>query len=74
MLAISICVLLEIDSGVFMLFVVFYIFILGRDSSVGIGTRYGLDDLGIESRWQRDFIHPFKRPWGPLSIGPLSRW
>jgi hypothetical protein len=23
----------------------------GRDSSVGIATRYGLDGLGIESRW-----------------------
>jgi hypothetical protein len=25
--------------------------IVGRDSSVGIATRYGLDDPGIESRW-----------------------
>ena len=24
---------------------------VGRDSSVGIATRYGLDDQGIESRW-----------------------
>ena len=24
---------------------------VGRDSSVGIATRYGLDDPGIESRW-----------------------
>ena len=24
---------------------------MGRDSSVGIATRYGLDDPGIESRW-----------------------
>ena len=30
----------------------------GRDSSVCIATRYGLDGLGIESRWRRDFPHP----------------
>jgi hypothetical protein len=31
---------------------------VGLDSSVGIGTRYGLDGPGIESRWRRDFPHP----------------
>ena len=31
---------------------------MGRDSAVGIGTRYGLDGLGIESLWGRDFPHP----------------
>ena len=31
---------------------------VGRDSSVGIVTRYGLDCPGIESRWGRDFPHP----------------
>jgi len=30
---------------------------VGRDSSVGIETRYGLDGQGIESRWGRDFPH-----------------
>jgi hypothetical protein len=29
----------------------------GQDSSVGIATGYGLDGLGIESRWWRDFSH-----------------
>jgi hypothetical protein len=29
----------------------------GRDISVGIATGYGLDGLGIESRWRRDFLH-----------------
>jgi hypothetical protein len=29
--------------------------LVGRVSSVGIGTRYGLDGPGIESRWGRDF-------------------
>jgi hypothetical protein len=31
---------------------------VGRDSVVGIATRYGLDGPGIESRWGRDFPHP----------------
>ena len=31
---------------------------VGRDSSVGIATRYGPDGLGIEFRWGRDFPHP----------------
>ena len=30
---------------------------MGRDSSVGIAIRYGLDGPGIESRWGRDFPH-----------------
>ena len=30
----------------------------GRDSSVGIATRYGLDGPGSETRWGRDFPHP----------------
>ena len=38
---------------------------VGRDSAVGIATRYGLDGPGIESRWGRDFPH---RPWGLPSL------
>ena len=30
---------------------------MGRDSSVGIATSYGLDVPGIESQWERDFPH-----------------
>jgi hypothetical protein len=30
----------------------------GRDSSVGIATRYGLDGPGIESRWGSRFSAP----------------
>jgi len=36
---------------------------VGRDSSVGIGTRYGLDGPGIESRWSARFS-------APVQIGP----
>ena len=38
---------------------------MDRDNAVGIATRYGLDGLGIESRWRRDFPD---RPWGPPSL------
>ena len=31
---------------------------IGRDSSVSIATRYGLDGPGIEFRLGRDFLHP----------------
>ena len=31
---------------------------VGRGSSVGMETRYGLDGPGIESMWGRDFPHP----------------
>ena len=37
---------------------------MGRDSSVGIATRYGLDSPGIESRWRRDFPHPSRPALG----------
>jgi len=31
---------------------------VGRDSAVGIATRYGLDGPGIESRWGAGFSAP----------------
>ena len=39
----------------------------GRDSSVGIATRYGLEGPGIESRWGggRDFSHLSRPALGP---------
>jgi hypothetical protein len=37
----------------------------GRDSSVGIATRYGPDGPGIESWWWRDFPRPSKPDLGP---------
>jgi hypothetical protein len=42
---------------------------VGRDSSVGIATRYGLDGPGIESKWGGDiFRNCPDRPWGPPSL------
>ena len=38
---------------------------VGRNSSVGTATRYGLDGLGIEFRWRRDFPHPSRQALGP---------
>ena len=45
---------------------------VGRDSSVGIVTRYGLDGPGIESRWRRDFPHPSRPALGPTQ--PPIQW
>ena len=33
---------------------------VSQDSVDGIATRYGLDDLGIESRWVQDFSAPVR--------------
>ena len=43
-------------------------YFVGRDSSVGISTRYRLDGPAIESRWERDFPHPSSRHWYPPSL------
>ena len=42
------------------------------DGSVGIATRYGLEGLGIESRWGRDFPH-LSRP-APRPTQPPVQW
>jgi hypothetical protein len=41
---------------------------VGRDSSVGIATRYGVDGPGIESQWVKIFCTCSDRPWGPPSF------
>ena len=45
---------------------------VGRDSSVGIATRYGLDGPGLESWWARNFPHPFRPALGPTQ--PPVQW
>jgi hypothetical protein len=45
---------------------------LGRDSSVGIATRYGLDGPGVEPRWGGHFLHPSRPALGPIQ--PPVRW
>jgi hypothetical protein len=61
------------------LFIVVQIFFLtcslsevGRDSSVGIATHYGLDGPGIESRWGRDFLRLSRPVLGPTQ--PPIQW
>jgi hypothetical protein len=45
---------------------------MGRDSSVGIATRYGLDGPRFESRWRRDFPHRSRPALGPAQ--PPINW
>jgi hypothetical protein len=45
---------------------------VGRDSVVGIATRYGLDGPGFESRWGRDFPLLSKPTLGPTQ--PPIQW
>jgi hypothetical protein len=40
----------------------------GRERSVGIATRYGLDDPGIESRCGRNFPRPSREALGSPSL------
>jgi hypothetical protein len=49
---------------------------VGRDNSVGMATRYGLDGPGIECRWERDFPHasrPAVGPWYRVSFPGVKR-
>jgi len=42
--------------------------VVGYDSSLGIGTHYGLDGQGIKSCWRWDFcMHP-DHPYSPPSL------
>jgi hypothetical protein len=45
---------------------------VGRDISVDIAIRYGLDGVGIESRWERDFPQPSRPALGPTQ--PPVQW
>ena len=45
---------------------------VGRDSAVGIATRYRLDGPGIESRWGRLFPHPLRPALGANQ--PPMQW
>ena len=40
--------------------IVYYTILVGRDSVVGVASRYGLDSLGIESWWGSRFSTPIQ--------------
>ena len=44
------CLLTNLVSRIIIIIIIIILVIVGRDSSVGITTRYGLDGPGIESR------------------------
>ena len=46
--------------------------IVGRDSSVGIATRYGLEGPGDQIPTWHDFPHPSRPALGPTQ--PLKQW
>ena len=41
---------------------------MGRDSTVGVATRYGLDGPGIESRWRVRFSAPVQTGIGTYPV------
>jgi hypothetical protein len=53
------------------LFTQLHVSTMGRDSSVGIATRCGLDSPGIESKCGRDFPHPSRPAPGP-TLPPIQ--
>jgi hypothetical protein len=63
-------------NSILQLCVIFYLDIIfcwvGRDSVVGIATRYGLDGPGMESRLGRYFPHPSRPALGPTQ--PPIQW
>jgi hypothetical protein len=57
--------------GVIIIIVVIIV-IMGRDGSVGITTRYGLDGPGVASRCVPDFPHPSRPTLRPTQ--PPIQW
>jgi hypothetical protein len=56
---------MSLECNIYYLFIYLW-FMMGRDSAVGVTTRYGLDGPGIESRWMRVFPHPSRLALEPI--------
>jgi hypothetical protein len=41
---------------------------MGWDSSVGIATRYGVDESAIDSWWRQNFSHPSRPALGSTQL------
>jgi hypothetical protein len=52
--------------------ILYYTILVGLDSVVSVASCYGLDSLGIESWWGRDFPRPSRSPLGPTQ--PPVQW
>jgi hypothetical protein len=48
--------------------VLYYLVRVGHNRIFCIVTHYGLDSLGIEFRWGRDFLHPSRLVLGPTQL------
>ena len=46
---------------------------MGRDSSVGIATRYGLQGPGIEFQWRQDLPYLSRPALGPTQLPGIKR-
>jgi len=51
--------------SVYYIFKALKLFHVSWESAVGRATHYGLDGLGTESRWGRDFVHLSRLALGP---------
>jgi hypothetical protein len=63
---------LKSEKGILSEIYIKIILFMGRDSSVGIATHYGLDGPGIESRWGRYLTHSSRPALGPTQ--PPIQW
>jgi hypothetical protein len=64
------CIVLQMSTRVYWACIL--IGVVGVCSSVGVATDYGLDGLGIESRWGRDFSRTSRPALGPTQ--PPVEW
>jgi hypothetical protein len=51
-----------------MMIIIIIIISVGRDSSIGIAIRHGLDRPGVDSFWYEIFRTRPDRPWGTPSL------